>query len=194
MQSTKACRGYLARKQSTQVEFWWMPQSNTGMPFSLPEGWAAMLWAARILTVSQRDWPESRMYLIPAAADSTAVDSIKSVSYFLTRIGAWLGAYQKLNCLLIKSLSCGFNLCGFSVGEVDSNRIWPLAMRNLRMETFRVSLQVFLVMLWQLPLSFMSSKGKKALIDLGWWYLELGDGGRCLATWRLTLMFGDLGK
>lgn len=38
--------------------------------------------------VSQRDWPESGMYLIPAAADSTEADSIKSVSRFLTRIGA----------------------------------------------------------------------------------------------------------
>lgn len=108
-QATKPCRGYLAQKQSTQVEFWWMPQSNTGMPLSLPEGWAALLWAARILTVSQRDWPESRMYLIPAAADSTAVDSIKSGSCFLTRIRAWLGSYQKRKCLLIRSLRGGFN-------------------------------------------------------------------------------------
>lgn len=36
--------------------------------------------------VSQSDWPARRMFLIPAVADSSAADSIKSVSWFLYRV------------------------------------------------------------------------------------------------------------
>lgn len=45
------------------------------------------LRAAWIGTISQSDWLESRMFLIPAVADSSAADSIKSASCFLTRTG-----------------------------------------------------------------------------------------------------------
>lgn len=45
------------------------------------------LRAVWIRTISQSDWLECRMYLIPAVADSSAADSIKSVSCFLTRTG-----------------------------------------------------------------------------------------------------------
>lgn len=81
----KDCRWVLRTKNRTQVEFPWMHQRNTGKLLSLPEGWAALLRAAWIPTVSQSDWPGSRMYLIPAVADSSDVDSIKSVSCFLFR-------------------------------------------------------------------------------------------------------------
>lgn len=46
-----------------------------------------LLRAAWIRPISQSDWLESRMYLIPAVADSSAADSIKSLSCFLTRSG-----------------------------------------------------------------------------------------------------------
>lgn len=111
-----------------------MRQRGRGKARSMPEGWAAALTATWILTNSQSDWPESRMYLIPAVADSTAVDSIQSVSCFLlsTRFcntEAWnpivaLHLNYEWNYSLQKSLNSGFNLCRFPVvrGTVE---LWP---------------------------------------------------------------------
>lgn len=78
----KGLQSGIKDKNKAKVEFPWMHQRNTGKSLSLPKGSAALLRATWIATVSQSDWPESRMYLIQAVADSSAVDSIKSVLYF----------------------------------------------------------------------------------------------------------------
>lgn len=160
-----------------------MHQRNPGKSLRLPEGWAALLRAAWILTVSQSDWPESRMYLIPDVADSSAVDSIKSVSCFLTRTRlcntrAWnptlaLHLYCKWN-YLFKNHSAGVLIfAGFLLSEGKWSCIQPPALSNLRWEQFRVGLWAFWVVshclcdfLWLLSLW---RKEEKMFIDLGRW-------------------------
>lgn len=128
------------------MEFPWLQQRNAGKSLSLPEGWAALLRAAWIPTVSQSDWPESRMYLIPAVADSSAVDSIKSVSSFLFRAqrcntGAWnpivaLHLYYEWNYLFRNRSTAVLIFAGSLLSEGMRSCIQPPALSNLRGEHF----------------------------------------------------------
>lgn len=134
----------------------------------LQKGWAALLRATWIPTVSQSDWPESRMCLIPAAADLTAVDSIKSVSCFLFLI--WLCNTQAWNPIVASDL-CDewsyFSVVLISSGFVQSERTQsctqpPPSNINLRGECAVQSwlmgdLGGFSPSLW-LPQAFISLK------------------------------------
>lgn len=113
-----------------------------------------LLRAAWILTVSQSDWPESRMYLIPAGADSSAVDSIESVSYFLTKTSSALCRHG------IPVWTCIPFTNGIICSKITQQYFWSLQVFNCQnvsqavsffctvkpwRELFRAGLQAFWV-------------------------------------------------
>lgn len=168
-----------------QVEFPWMHQRNTGKSLSLPEGWAELLKAAWIPTVSQSDWPESRMYLIPAVADSSAV-LIPSNLYhaFSLQDLTWQQGTKKSHCSLApplwmelfvqKSLHSGFNL-QFSIigGNVQLYPNLPRCQTWEGSRQFSAGRWVFWVVSHCfcdfLRLLSLWRKEEKMFIDLGWW-------------------------